>query len=225
MIEALRDQIPVQLRARSGAVFYSGRKAFSRRAGVYLLGINPGGDPATHETDTVEAQAEEVLKHKPDDWSAYRDDTWQGLGAGKAKLQVRVLHLLAGLGMNPGHVPSSNVVFVRSRRLKNIDQDFDALADSCWPFHSAVLEKLEPRVILCFGGRAGSYVRRRVGAYIPVDEMKEENNRGWRSRVFANSHGLKVVALTHPSVANWKAQGTDPTWLVRRALDLARVVS
>jgi len=219
MIEALRDQIPPELRSRSGAVFYSGRKAFSLPASLYVLGINPGGDPKTHKSDTVEAQAEKVLREKPDDWSAYRDDEWKkGLAAGKASLQVRILHLFSGLGLNPGHVPSSNVVFLRSCRAQHIAHEFDVLADRCWPFHSAVLAKLKPRVVVCFGGKAGRYVCGRLNAQTPLEEMKEQNDRGWRSRVFVNANDLRVVVLTHPSVADWRAKGTDPTLLVQRAL-------
>lgn len=44
-LETFARLVPAELWFRSGAVFYSGRAAFSRPSPIYLLGINPGGDP------------------------------------------------------------------------------------------------------------------------------------------------------------------------------------
>lgn len=51
-IEALAEKIPESLLARSGKVFYSGRQAFSKPSPLYVLGVNPGGDPAHYESET-----------------------------------------------------------------------------------------------------------------------------------------------------------------------------
>jgi hypothetical protein len=45
MIEDFAALVPRALGSRSGEVFYSGRSAFGRPAELYLIGINPGGDP------------------------------------------------------------------------------------------------------------------------------------------------------------------------------------
>ena len=45
MIEKLAERIPPDLLGRSGSVFYSGRAAFSSQASLYILGLNPGGNP------------------------------------------------------------------------------------------------------------------------------------------------------------------------------------
>ena len=45
MIETLTGLIPEDLLDRSGSVFYSGKDAFSGTKPIYLLGLNPGGDP------------------------------------------------------------------------------------------------------------------------------------------------------------------------------------
>jgi hypothetical protein len=217
-MEALATLIPPRLRSRSGKVFYSGRRAFTSPSQLYVLGVNPGGDPANHDTETVGAHTSAVLSSFPEDWSAYRDESWEGFAPGSYGMAPRVLHLLAGLGLDPGSIPCSNLVFARSSREADIGDEMLSLADQCWTFHAHAIDRLKPRVVLCFGKTAGNYVRRRVGANMLTAEFIEQNNRRWRSQVFTAPNGLKVVVATHPSVADWCAAATDPTPLVREAL-------
>jgi hypothetical protein len=159
-----------------------------------------------------------VRNFLPDDWSAYRDEVWKGFPPGTYGMAPRVLHFFAQMHLNPGFVPCSNLVFIRSRREGDLGPQLQALADQCWPFHASVIELLQPRVILCLGGKAGNYVRRKLGANTLHAEFVEQNNRRWRSQVFTSDTGRKVVVATHPSIADWTAPTTDPTGLVRRAL-------
>ena len=96
--------------------------------------------------------------------------------------------------------------------------DLEPLAERCWPFHQAVIETLGVRVIACLGKAAGNLVRRRLDAHNLVDEFVEDNKRGWKSRVHANSQGMAVVTLAHPSQVDWTAPASDPTGLVERSL-------
>ncbi len=217
-IEALAGKIPESLLARSGKVFYSGRKAFSEHSPLYVLGVNPGGDPAHYESETVGNHTAAVLQSYPVDWSAYRDESWGGAIPGTYGMAPRVLHLFSSLGLSPGEVPSSNLVFARSRREGDMGSEMTSLADLCWTFHACAIQRLRPRAILCFGKTAGLYVRRKVGANTLHAEFVENNNRRWRSQTFAGNAGPKVVVVTHPSIADWKAASTDPTELVRQAM-------
>ena len=54
MIEDLAKKIPKEIRNRSGSVFYSGRDAFSGSSKLYILGINPGGNPVAQAEETVD---------------------------------------------------------------------------------------------------------------------------------------------------------------------------
>jgi len=45
--------VPTELRTRSGAVFYTGRAAFTRHPPFYLLGLNPAGDPLLQASETI----------------------------------------------------------------------------------------------------------------------------------------------------------------------------
>lgn len=212
------ERIPPPLLPRSGKVFYSGRNAFSARSALYVLGVNPGGAPVAHDTETVGSHTNDVLNAYAADWSAYRDESWEGKKPGTYGMAPRVLHAFSVLGLNPGSVPCSNLVFVRSNREGDIEKEKSSLVELCWPFHEYVIAKLEPQVVLCFGKTAGKVLRQRLGANTLTAEFIEKNNRRWTSQAFKNAHGITVVVATHPSIADWTAPSTDPMQLVRQAL-------
>ncbi len=216
MIEDFAKNIPSDLLHKSGMVFLSGRAAFLGQRKLYILGGNPGGDPVKQANETVACHTYKVLNKKPDKWSEYSDESWEGKSPGKHSIQPNILHLLKNLGLKPGEVPSSNIVFERSpgeRDTKNWRQ----LAEVCWPFHRAVIRQLRPRVILCLVNDAGDFVRKKTGAGDQIDCFVENNDRRWKSTCFANREGLKVISA-HPSRINWVNPKADPSELVLRAL-------
>jgi hypothetical protein len=217
MLEELCTLIPPSLMAKSGAVFNSGRAAFAGIAPLYVLGLNPGGDPATHQHETVRSHMDAVMA-KPATWSAFRDDSWKGRRPGSTSMQPRVVHLIRRLGMEPHAVPTSNLVFERTRNADDLHERLDQLAEACWPVHKVVIERLRVRTILCMGKDCGEWVRNRLKAHRLVGEFVEQNNRRWRSTAHAAPGGLTVVTATHPAIASWVHQATDPTPLVMEAL-------
>jgi len=217
-LEAL-DPIMMQ---RSGRVFYSGREAFTTQSDLYVLGLNPGGDPVAlaHETITADLDA---FRSRTVPWSAYVDDRWNGAPAGQWGMQPRVRHLLTGLGLDPQHVPASNVVFVRSNNEAALEHQKAKLLDMCWPIHRAVIDTLGMRTILCFGKTAGLWVRERLGANEPVGSFREMNRRCWLNEAHRAPGGETVVTLTHPSRADWRNREADPTSFVTELLKAARI--
>ncbi len=212
------EKIPSELLTRSGKVFYSGRNAFQSQSDLYVLGLNPGGSPTQNDSETISSHTNEVLNYYPADWSAYRDELWEGRAPGTHGMAPRVLYLFAKLGLNPGSVPCSNLIFVRSRRESHLNNEMTKLIDMCWPFHASVLEALQPKVVLCFGKTAGNHVRHKLGAYNLMDEFIENNRRRWRSQTYINPNGIAIVVATHPSIVKWNHPSTDPTHLVIQAL-------
>jgi len=219
MIETLVAKIPTSLLSRSGKVFYAGRSAFSETSPLYLLGVNPGGSPGEAPTETVESHTAAVLHSLPSNWSAYRDEVWRGYPPGTYGMAPRVLHLCRQLSIDPGLLPSSNLVFARSRREADIKDDLHNLADLCWPFHDAVIQAVRPVAILCLGGTAGKYVRNKLNAHELHSSFIERNQRRWKSQVFSSPSGPRVIVATHPSIADWTALATDPTPLIRAAIE------
>lgn len=218
MIDRFLKLVPERLHGRSGSVFYSGRSAFSAPAKVYLLGLNPGGNPVEMKEATIGKQMGEALARPEEDWSAYVDESWNGKAKGGSKMQPRIQHMMNELGVPTRRVPASNVVFVRSARESDLQGEKQALLDACWPVHQAVIETLGVRTVLCLGGTAGSWVRERLGAHTCAGKFVENNNRRWTSEAHLNGAGIAVVTLTHPSIAAWQVPATDPTPLVLKML-------
>jgi hypothetical protein len=210
--------IPQSLLKESGKVFYSGRSAFASRADLYLLGINPGGDPVVMRSETIASHMKWIDSAAPSDWSAYRDESWRGKVPGCHGMQPRVLHMFRGLGLNPGAVPASNLIFVRSRRKDTLVGDARHLAGLCWPFHQFILDCLQPKVIVCFGKPVGNYVRQKTNAHQLHATFTEQNDRKWQSHSYHSPSGVRVVVATHPGIADWTTSRTDPTGLVASAL-------
>jgi hypothetical protein len=220
LLHALIDLIPESLLDRSGSVFYSGKKAFTGTKPIYVLGLNPGGDPLEMSDETIGLHIDQMLQQKPDDWCAYRDESWGNAPKGTWRMQPRVLHFLSGLGLNPGEVPASNIIFVRSRNGRDLAGEFDALAAGCWPFHERVIAGLGIKSIVCFSRSASSWIRGRLNATREVGEFIENNGRRWRSTAYSNKQGITIFTLPHPSVADWACPVTDPTGFVRQTMGM-----
>lgn len=219
MIEDFVDLIPEHLMDVSGAVFDSGRRAFESPSNLYVLGANPGGSPEDQGVNTISRHTKKVLNCEPEDWSAYRDEYWGRKRPGTRPMQRRLLHLFERLDRNPGNVPASNLIFPRSRNLDELEGDFNRLASECWPFHQAVVNKLGIDVIVCLGGKVGSWVRHKLDAHTPVDEtVSTASKRRYRNRAYMNSDGLHVVVALHPSRFAWTSPSYDPSELIIRAI-------
>ena len=55
---------------------------------MYILGLNPGGDPIEEQAnETVACHTSKVLREKPDKWSEYSNECWEGKSPGKHGMQ------------------------------------------------------------------------------------------------------------------------------------------
>ncbi|ESQ75032.1 uracil-DNA glycosylase family protein [Asticcacaulis sp. AC402] len=217
-MEYFAKLVPLELKNESGLVFYSGRAAFEGTPPIYLIGASPGGDRGLEIEELVHDETQKALQNPNRFWSSYLDATWSARGPGQEPMQKRLAHMFESLGIDLRHIPSSNLIFSRSRSIAEIGADFDRLASLCWPFHQAVIDQLKPRIVLCMGDDAGSYVRKKLNARQLLDHYVEDNNRGWRSTAYAGEKAPVVVTVTHPSRAAWTNPKSDPTALVSRIL-------
>lgn len=224
MIEEFAAFIPESLKSKSGSVFYSGRNAFNSQSDVYILGLNPGGSADEQANETIAWHTEQVLYHKPADWSEYQDERWMGKAPGTHGLQPRVLHLFRQLNYNPQWVPASNLVFLRTAREHDLKGKFEELATASWPFHQNVISRLCIKTVLCFGKKSGQWVCNKLGATTKIGEFVENNKRQWKSSAYANKQQISVIVATHPSIADWCNQATDPTPLIQQVILGSKII-
>lgn len=211
------SSIPDEILDRSGSIFYSAPPAFEGQRDVYILGLNPGGDPLAQRENTIRKHYEEWAK-RTDPYSSYVDEIWEGSVPGAHGMQPRIRHLANYLGIDLRLTPSSNVVFVRSATEAKLESEKERLLDACWPVHQAVIDKLGTRAIICLGKTAGRWVRERLGAHDETHAFQETNARGWRSASHRSSAGVVVCTLTHPGRVDWTNPDADPSPMVLRAL-------
>jgi len=219
MMEDYAEMIPRELHRCSGAVFNAGRLAFQSPSDLYVLELHPRGNPAHNVEQTVWWQVHDVLYNLPDNWSVYRDQGAAATEPGLRTAAPRMLHLLEGLGLNPGKVPASHLIFMRSRSGNQLPVDLAPLVDRCWPMHQAVIEELGVKAVLCLGRQAGERVRERLGAYQRLVLPGVDAGDAAPAQLFRAACGRVVVVLEHPAVSDWTDPKRDPTAIVRRALD------
>jgi hypothetical protein len=178
---------------RSGKVLYSAA-ATLRPGAVYLLGLNPGGDP-NKEPETVRESLEGLATREK---NSYLDEKWaRQKRAGEAPLQRRVKWLTEQLDLNLGEVCASNLIFVRSKNAR--DSEYPTLAKRCWPIHREILKMVQPRLIMAYGNSGVSpyaYLRRHFGE--PAEQRFPTRHGSWSCRVF-EAEGMRMVGLPHLS--------------------------
>ena len=214
-IEEFASLIPDHLLDKPGRVFYSGRRAFESPSDLYILGLNSGGDPNV-DIESIREHTDAVFSDSGAGWSRYVE--------GSKPFHRRMRHLFQVLDRCPNEVPASNLLFLRSKRFKDIPKHTrNSLITECWSFHKAVIDTLKVRVVVCLGKDSGEEIGKilRAGSN-SVDCFTEEyESRNTQSFTYRNDNGLSVVQLTHPSYADWTSPAADPTKLVQRALDWA----
>ena len=195
-LEALGD-----LADMPGGVFYSSHEAL-RPGEVYFLGLNPGGKgtyPIRETLPRILTQTE----------NAYLDQCWGTGGksypAGKAPMQVRTVHVLESLGLAPRDVCSSNLIFVSSVDSSGVET---SMADRCWPVHRAVLEIVQPRLIVSCGNSAHStygYLKHR---FRPQESSVPSGHGGYSLKHFdAEIDGRQYRILGLPHLSWYMPQG------------------
>ena len=189
---------------RSGSILYSGRSTL-RPGKLYLLGLNPGGDPTKHRTISEELDQLPLRTR-----NAYVHERWERQReAGGAPLQQRVRWLLERLGQDVEDVCAANLIFARSRDASG--SKYPALAHLCWPVHLAILEIVRPQLIIAYGNSGVSpyaYLRSRFGG--SPEKVFDSGHGTWKCRFFRSAdqwivglpHLSRYAIHRHPDVAD-----------------------
>ena len=216
MIDTLRNLVPEPLLDISGVVPYTGRVGFTEPAApLYFLALNPGGAPVEEAETLRESMQNKWGEDAEPVWSSYLDESWSGRPPGTHPMQRRMRHLFDKLGLDLRRIPASNVMFPRSVRQSTFLYDEARITDMCWPFHQAVIDKLGIRTVIVGHADGGPWVCQKLGATKHLDTWRETNNRRWSFHAHETPHGLRVLTITHPSVAAWTAPATDPTEFIK----------
>jgi hypothetical protein len=143
----LAEQYFGHLFNRYGEGIYSSHETL-KKGDVYLLGLNPGGEGHTLLGDFISKTLTRTE-------NSYLDETWingqsKKYVKGGAPLQKRIQKLLVGLDQNVADVCASNLIFTTSKSSQDDNFNF-GFAGTFWPFHKAVIEIIQPKVIITFG--------------------------------------------------------------------------
>ncbi len=179
---------------RSGSILYSAQSTL-RPGRLYLLGLNPGGDPTKHKHRTISEDLDQLPRRRR---NAYIHESWEHQRQpGGAPLQRRVQWLLGKLGQDVEDVCAANLIFARSKDASG--SEYPKLAHLCWPVHLAILEIVRPRLIIAYGNSNVSpyaYLRSQFGGL--SEQVFDSGHGTWKCRVFRTA-GQWVVGLPHLS--------------------------
>lgn len=213
---------------RSGRILYSEGRTL-QRGPMYLLGLNPGGDPTTHN-DTVGSSLKEMLQRTE---NAYLDESWRNCAVGRSPLQLRVQWLLGELGFQTRNICASNLIFTRS--VSATGSGYPEVAELCWPVHEQIIAVVQPKFIIAFGNSGKSpyqFLRQKLSA---TDEQRFPSGHGtWECTTFVCPRGIRVFGLPHlsryavsnnPHIAAWvRETALQPVAPAERRLASARAV-
>jgi hypothetical protein len=189
---------------RPGRLLYSGVGTLVPGR-IYMLGYNPGGDPAT-ESDSPKARLEKLAQQNVD-WNEYVDGRWMPGGRicapGDAPMQRRVQHLLAGIGVPVRSVAASNVIFVRSRNASSLEAPAH-LAEQCWVVHAFMLKIVQPKVILSIGGNAVfDFVREKGRILSPMKQFPSGHGTWQCQSARIDLGGMPVTLVSVPHLSRY----------------------
>ena len=223
MLEEFVELIPDSFLNQPGSALDSGRQAFAVQPDIYIIGYHSGGQ----SPELLEEQIDRVLHREDANWCAYKDEVWGRPPPGSHRIQKRIVHLCAGLGLDPRAVPASYLIF---RRWDAANEPSAAVkrewAEKCWPFHQKVIDRLDVKIVVCLGRPASDWVLKKERGRIErepqqIDSFTAQNKWKWSSYAY-QSGDRYIVTLLHPSMANWINPNADPTELVRRTLAKVR---
>ncbi len=196
---------------RSGEVIYSSHETL-KKGDIYLMGYNPGGAGFI----TIEDHIDLMLSRTT---NSYLDESWtNGIttwGKGQAPLQKRIVWLLEQLEKDPRDVCASNLIFQTSKDAGGVPF---SLAKMCWPVHEAVIEIVQPRLLIVFGNGIEnspySFLKSLLGGQ--EDPPLKAGHGKWSCKGFdATIKGvdLYVAGLPHLSRYDPKRMGENINWL------------
>jgi len=179
---------------RTGSILYSSFHTL-KKGEYYLVGINPGGSGG----QTVGEHIEQLPKQES---NAYNEQWERGrsgklYGPGQHPLQKRLRSIFRELGVELDDVCASNIVFFKSREVKELNNIND-LAEDCWPVHQVILKVVRPKYILTFGALPFSIFSQEL-KFVSL-QPTDSGHGNWVIRTARSEDGQQfLVGLPHLS--------------------------
>lgn len=210
-------------------------------AAVYIMGLNPGGDPKDCPTAIIDNIA------PPEGQSGYTHECWKKhcrepqpcshLENGRIRPEAEVKHqrhmrqIAQALEIPLIQLVCCNAIFAKSESLTKLKPQtgLNAMAwwSSCWPVHQYLLRKVRPRAIITlgYGEQTSAFgLLRREAGYLPVRKFGDDSKKGGRAFDAqlplggGDSIEVSIVGVPHPS---WHAPGPilkHQLWEVARGM-------
>ena len=214
------ERLNPALRDKSGGVMLSGPTTIAPGR-FYVMGLNPGGNPATLTATIGQNLA------PPDGASCYTDECWnkqcgddpacEHLQDGRVRPEAYVRHqrnmisLAKMLGhATPASLPSANAIFGRSTSLATLMHQSGIDAGTwwrgCWPVHQALLEVVRPAAIITLGygmnTSAFGFLARIAGS-VAIEKIgvSRRDGKAFTCNLDLGESRLKtcVIGVPHPS--------------------------
>lgn len=191
---------------RPGCVFFTLPEKW-RPGGVYLLGLNPGGDEKLNTGNEGWVGCKpNIFRTVPETEGARGHLCSMGCNNdGKAPTQLhdRILHLLEKIvKVNVEDACVSNLIFCQSKNQSELRGNIKKWVDGCWSVHRAVLEEIKPRVVITFGKTTYMQMlgKMKEDGRVFSDERTENAGWGnWKIRIASETDGVVVIGLPHLS--------------------------
>lgn len=174
-----------------GRVFQSNPYLFTKRAQIYIVGLNPNlfqyGNAMNamkmnfekknvnyrhkNMVSTIEKHTMRLLKSDPAFIRTYSPYIHERMGTKETSLQQSFKMFfddLKDMGITSTNTPISNIVFIRTNSENALKQQFNQngindIIDSCWKFHSKALSFIQPKIILTFSSMARDTIQKKLG--------------------------------------------------------------
>lgn len=218
-VQEVKGTLGEGLLGEKGGIFYNGAESLAR-GDIYVLGLNPGGDPTENEIRIGEDL--EFLEKCPN-----RKWLWEDWGLdGRYKYQPRTQELLLkladGCRDKACRICLVNLIFRQSPNAK--DRSIWNNEEGCryWKVHQLILKIVQPRLIVAIGNREGpsafSFLRDKSRcsieriSYSPLGHNKRYRRylKSFRDEDALTGHPVIVVGLPHfswnplsPTALDW----------------------
>ena len=192
-LQTLDDQLD-----KTGTILYSSHDTL-QPGKIYLMGLNPGGSGGSSLRDNVTKMLTKTE-------NAYLDEAWGEYDQmGEAPLQKRIQWVLTTLGADTRDIFATNLIFVQSRDDKGVTL---SQAQQCWPVHEAMLEIVQPSLIVAFGNSDWSPYGFIHALFGGEQEYQRAEHGDWNLKRFQTTiGGRKTTVIGLPHLSRYQPMG------------------